>query len=119
MKSITIHGLEDELDQRIRLKADEKGLSLNKTIKLLVRSALGMGDQKPDRRLVFQDLFGSWSREELEAFNRATEDLNRIDPKDWPLQRFEPAAGQVAGAIGLVIAGLGVTLAIARFGDES
>ena len=49
----------------------------------------------------------------------SAETLSEIDPKDWPLRRFDPAGGQVAGAIGLVIAGLGVTLAIARFGDES
>ena len=83
MKSITIHGLEDELDERIRIKAGEKGLSLNKTLKFLVREALGMGDQPPDRRREFQDLFGAWSREDLEAFGRATEDFGRVDPKDW------------------------------------
>ena len=83
MKSITIHGLEDELDERIRLKAGEKGLSLNKTLKFLVREALGMGDRPPDRRQDFQDLFGAWSREDLEAFDRATEDFGRADPKDW------------------------------------
>ena len=83
MKSITIHGLEDDLDEKIRRKAEEEGLSLNKTIKLLVRGALGMGDKPRDRRIGFQDLFGTWSRADLEAFGRATEDFGRVDPKDW------------------------------------
>ena len=83
MKSITIHGLDDDLDERIRSKAGAEGLSLNKTIKLLVREGLGMGDQRPDRRQDFQDLFGTWSRADLEAFGRATEDLGRVDSEDW------------------------------------
>jgi plasmid stability protein len=33
MKSITIHGLDDELDQSIRQRARKKGLSINKTLK--------------------------------------------------------------------------------------
>ena len=83
MKSITIHGLDDDLDEKIRSKAGEEGLSLNKTIKLLVRKALGMGDQQPDRRQDFQDLFDTWSREDFETFDRATDDFNRVDAKDW------------------------------------
>ena len=46
------------------------------------------------------------------------ETRSEIDAEDWPLKRFDPSAGQVAGSIGLVIAGLAVTLAIARFGNR-
>jgi putative membrane protein len=48
----------------------------------------------------------------------SAETRREIDPKDWPLLRFDPTAGQIGSSIGLVIAGLAVTLAIARFGDE-
>ncbi len=41
-----------------------------------------------------------------------------IKPKDWPLLRFDPTAGQVGSSIGLMIAGLAVTLAVARLGDQ-
>ena len=83
MKSITIHGLDDDLDEKIRSRAGAEGLSLNKTIKLLVREALGMGDQPRDRRQDFQDLFGTWSRADVEAFSRATADFGQVDPADW------------------------------------
>lgn len=83
MKSITIHGLDDDLDEMIRIKAGEKGLSLNKMLKALVREALGMGTKPPDRKRDFQDLFGTWSQEDLLAFDQVTEDFGRIDPKDW------------------------------------
>ena len=83
MKSITIHGLEDDLDEKIRNKAGQEGLSLNKTIKLLVREALGVSDRPPDHRRDFQDLFGIWSQADIEAFDRATADLSRIDIEEW------------------------------------
>ena len=82
MKSITIHGLDDELDEKIRAKAEAEGLSLNKTIKLLVRDALGIGERQ-DRREDFKDLLGTWSAADLEVFNRATEDFGQIDAADW------------------------------------
>jgi putative membrane protein len=40
--------------------------------------------------------------------------LASFEPKDWPLERFDPAAGQVGGALALIALGLGVTLAIGR-----
>ena len=44
--------------------------------------------------------------------------LPGIDPADWPLERFRPSTGQVAGALVLVVSGLGVTTAIARIGSD-
>lgn len=46
------------------------------------------------------------------------ESVKEIDPKDWPLVRFDPTAGQVATSLGLAIAGLVVTLGIARYGGD-
>lgn len=40
------------------------------------------------------------------------ESLALLDPEDWPLQRFQPSAAQVAGSLALILAGLGATLAI-------
>ncbi len=37
---------------------------------------------------------------------------------DWPLERFRPSPVQVGGALGLIAAGLGVTLALGRLGGE-
>ena len=44
--------------------------------------------------------------------------LPGIDPADWPLEPFRPSTGQVAGALVLVVSGLGVTTAIARIGSD-
>jgi len=84
MKSITIHGLDDELDHLIRSIANEEGLSLNKTIKKLLRSALGLETRgKLARHDEFQDLFGVWSKSEFRKFQEKTADFSKIDPADW------------------------------------
>ena len=84
MKSITIHGLEDQLDVRIREKAQQQGLSLNKTIKGLLAESLGLAPSTPqDYRETFADLCGVWTQEEASAFKRNTENLRTVDPEDW------------------------------------
>ncbi len=49
----------------------------------------------------------------------SVESVKDIDPEDWPLMRFEPRGGQVGTSLGLVIAGLVVTLGIARFDSDA
>jgi putative membrane protein len=39
-------------------------------------------------------------------------------PKAWPERRYPPSPGQVAGALGLVLVGVGITVAIGRLGRE-
>jgi len=46
------------------------------------------------------------------------EKIAELDKDDWPTQAFTPAVGQLAGAVGLVLVGFAVTVAIARFGRE-
>ena len=36
-----------------------------------------------DYREEYMDIFGVWSKEELEDFNKATDDFRKIDPGDW------------------------------------
>jgi hypothetical protein len=46
------------------------------------------------------------------------ENLADFDPEDWPIRYFPPSAGQMAGAVGLVLLGVAVTSLISRFGEE-
>jgi hypothetical protein len=70
MKSITIHDLGDELAQRIEKYAEERSLSLNKSIKLILRSALGLAAPRA-AYADFSDLCGVWSVAEAEEFEAA------------------------------------------------
>lgn len=84
MKSITIHGLDDELDREIREKAKNQGASLNKTIKRLLKKALGLkSPTEPDYRSEFTDLFGVWSEEDYREFTESTEDFSVVEPGEW------------------------------------
>ncbi len=44
--------------------------------------------------------------------------LTEIDPEDYPLEPFQPSAGQVAGSLGLIVAGFIVTLGVSRIGGS-
>ena len=82
MKSISIHKIDDQLLALIQKKAKEKGLSLNKTIKLLLYEALGLS-QTSDRKENFKEFCGIWSEEEADEFKKNTSDFNQIDAEDW------------------------------------
>jgi putative membrane protein len=42
--------------------------------------------------------------------------LAELDPEDWPTEYFRPRASQILGAIGMIAAGVGVTLGVSRLG---
>ncbi len=46
------------------------------------------------------------------------QNLSEIDREDWPLERFDPSGGEAASALGLLLAGLGTTLVVARIGND-
>ena len=83
MRSITLHGIGEQLDKRIREIAAREGVSLNKTMKALLAEALGLSSAKTNRREDFSDIFGVWSRADLDEFNAATGDLQQVDERDW------------------------------------
>jgi len=83
MKSITIHGLDDTLDRLIRKKAAKEGLSLNKTMKKLLRKALGLYENGENHREDFAEFSGQWSDEDLGEFNTNTKEFNEVSDGDW------------------------------------
>ncbi len=84
MKSITIHHLEPNLANLIEREAEKNGLSLNKTIKKILTSALGLSrGETVNRRKNFEDLCGLWSKKDADLFKKSSEMFERIDPEDW------------------------------------
>lgn len=83
MKSITIHGLDNELSELISNKARRGGTSLNQTIKMLLGDSLGItADAAKKRQATFTDIFGKWSKTDEKAFNNKIKDFERIDHGD-------------------------------------
>ena len=84
MKSITIHGLDNALDKLIRRQAKQNNVSMNKTIKKLLRKSFGIDEgNEEDRTKEFIDLFGIWTKSEAEEFNKLTQGFRKVDREDW------------------------------------
>ena len=84
MKSITIHKLDETLARVLEERARREGVSINRLVKKLLRSALGLEKApEPDHRDEFLDLFGTWSDRETADFHGRIEELERIEPQDW------------------------------------
>ena len=82
MKSITIHQLDDKLAEELQKRAKDENTSMNKTIKQILRLALGL-DAPNMNRTDFTDLAGVWSQEDLVEFESRTGDLSRVREEDW------------------------------------
>lgn len=84
MKSMTIHGIDKQLEELIKSKAKSEGLSINKTIKKLLETALGIKPQPSRKNLdEFKEFRGVWSSEDLKVFEEKTADLRTTDKDDW------------------------------------
>lgn len=83
LKSITIHNLEPELEQSLIAEAKRRGLSLNKTVKKLLKESLGEDGRYKRRRKIFSKYFGVWTKEEFDEFEKNTKDDERIFKEDW------------------------------------
>ena len=82
MKSITIHGIDSDLDKKISEKSKEYGLSQNRTVKFILQNTL-LSDQKASRRKMFSDLFGKWTSAEKAEFEHRISDLEKVNESDW------------------------------------
>ena len=72
MKSLTIHGLEPELYERLKEKACQQGLSLNKTIKNLLETSLGIRkSENENHREDFIEFLGVWTEADKKEFDAA------------------------------------------------
>ena len=83
MKSISVHGIDEEMEKAIEERAKNEGKSVNKVVKELIAKALGIGDKPPDNRAEFADLSGVWTETEASEFMKLIADLEVADAKDW------------------------------------
>ena len=84
MKAITIRGIDEEIESRLRKKAKESGDSINTTLLKLLRKALHLDKEKPYPEYHDLDsLAGTWTTEDKEEFNKSQEGFTRIDRDLW------------------------------------
>ncbi len=85
MKTLTIRGIDTELDEKIKQKAKDSGESINKMMLRLLKSALGIGGKKKTFPLHndLDHLAGTWTKEDEEEFRTNTEAFEKIDEDLW------------------------------------
>lgn len=83
MKSITVHGIDQEMEKLIRKRAKSEGRSVNKVMKELIGRSLGLGEKKKDNREDFADLCGLWSKDDADAFLKVIGDIEVIEKEEW------------------------------------
>lgn len=82
MRSITIHDIDDALNEQLILEARRQRKSKNALIKDLLAREMGLpvnGNYSDD----YREFVGLWNTEELQAFENAQQDNASIDPGDW------------------------------------
>lgn len=82
MKSITIHNLDAELYAKLKEQSDSLDLSLNKLVKKMLRSQLGL-DKKPKKKRDLSFMVNPMSDKEFAQFQEALKVFDRIDPEEW------------------------------------
>lgn len=86
MNQLTIRGFGEELAESIRGLARRDGTSLNQAALKLLRKGAGLSKETGDANRIgdsLDDLFGTWSREESDAFNTALEVFEEVDEAAW------------------------------------
>ncbi len=89
MKQTTVRGIDSTLARRLREEARRRGLSVNRTVLLLLRQATGLArpsEPVPSGLQRFTDLdhlAGTWTHRDADEFNRAVEGLSHVDEEMW------------------------------------
>jgi len=84
MKSLTIHNIEEPLLAMLREKAKKDEKSINQTVKEMIERSVGVKVSSPDsHRSEFEGFSGAWSKGDVQEFEKATRDFEKIDKDDW------------------------------------
>jgi hypothetical protein len=81
---VTLRNLPPEVARIVRKRAHERRTSVNKAVIELLQEGLGLAGKTP--RLLhhdLDDLAGSWTKRESEAFDEALDSQRAIDPDVW------------------------------------
>ena len=82
MKTMTIRHVSTELAEALEAEKRRRGISLNRTVLLLIQEALGISSGKI-RSNGLRRLAGSWSENEFRDFERAVAPFSNIDEDLW------------------------------------
>jgi plasmid stability protein len=81
MSQITVRNIPAAIEAKLRLLADQSGLSLNQTVIHLLESATG--GKPAARRRDLSAIAARWDDCEADAFDRATAPFESVDEEVW------------------------------------
>ena len=84
VNAVTVRNLPPGVAKAVKEKARKEKLSLNKAIVRLLEEATGVETGK--KKILHHDLdrfFGTWTKEEADAFDEAMREHRQIDPEMW------------------------------------
>lgn len=85
MTPITVRGIPDEIEKKLRKDSKKKGVSLNKALISLLEKSIGI--TKEGKRIPFyhdlDHLCGIWEKDEAEVFNKNLELQRKVDEDLW------------------------------------
>jgi len=87
VKQITLRGIPEEIEKKVRKEADRKGLSFNRAFLSILEGSSGirLNAKKREKTLNhdLDHLSGKWTKEEGEAFNKTLGLQRSIDEDLW------------------------------------
>ena len=84
MKAITVRDMPPALEEAVLKRAQREGMSLNRTVILMLEEASGLSeDQKPKLNHDFDKFAGTWTAEEADDFDRRVAHFEEIDWEMW------------------------------------
>lgn len=85
MKTITVRGVDDALDEKLREKSREMGVSINQFVIDALKERLGLKKEKRYTAVHsdLDQLFGKWSEEEFKRIQGKIDSERAIDPELW------------------------------------
>lgn len=84
MKTITIRGIDADLDRVIKAQAQQNKLSVNQWILQALKKMTGRGKETVFMKHHDLDsLAGGWTKEETKAFYKNTQAFEQIDKEVW------------------------------------
>jgi phosphopantetheinyl transferase (holo-ACP synthase) len=84
MSQITLRGMDEEVEKRIRRIARQKGQSLNRVILEMIYQQSGpkKKSEEPQAKSL-RRLAGGWTRKEADQFLKSIESCEQIDEAVW------------------------------------
>ena len=84
MKTVSLRGIDEEMEKILKKEAQRAETSLNATILNLIRRSIGI--RKKGRNRVYKDLdelAGTWSEKDEEMFKENTQFFDKINKETW------------------------------------